>query len=94
MAIALTAPDSLSVGETLDFSVAGATASGNVKVEITSAGGGLSLTAVVAADAGGAYASTGKLDVIPDTDLPLTVKVTDETGGTTDEATIKVSVSE
>ena len=92
MAIALTAPASVEIGNAINFQVAGATASGNVDVAISSEedNGGLAVSAVVAASAGGAYDSTGVLDCSPNEEGHVNITVTDVTGGTTDTARVEV----
>lgn len=95
MALVLTAPDSVSVGEVIEFSVAGATDSGNLDIEVSSEeAGGVSVKAVMAASSGGAFDSAGALEVTPNSDGHVNVSVTDVTAATTETARIEVFVSE
>lgn len=92
MAIALTAPDSVVVGEVIAFSVAGATASGELDVQVYAeeGDGGVGVQKAKFAAALGAWASTGNLDVAPNTDGHVIVKVTDVTAVATVEKRVEV----
>jgi len=93
MAIALVVPAQVLKGQTIKVSGTGATASGNVNVQVSSEewDGGVQISkAVIAADGAGAFDSTGKLDFQANEEGHVDITVTDATGGTTASGRVQV----
>lgn len=90
MAMVVTYPTQLNVGDTLVITGAGATASGSIKIEVSSeAEDSLSVVGHVTAS-GGAFTTVGALDIVVNSDEHLNVKVTDITAVLSDSKRIEV----
>ena len=92
MAAALTAPASVEVGEIISFSVAGATAAGELDFAIWSEedDGGIGIGKAKFTASSGAFDSAGNLEVLANKEGHVHIKVTDVTAVTTDEAIVEV----
>jgi hypothetical protein len=94
MALAITVPAQVEVGDIIKVTGAGGTATGNMSVKVYSeeSGGGLEATAVLVA-AGGAFDTTGKFDFRANEEGHVDIAVTDVTAALTQTARVQVNRS-
>lgn len=92
MSAVLTAPDSVTVGQVIVFSIAGATSAGELDISASAEGavGGLGVTKVKAAASSGAYSSSGNCDLVAEEAGHVNLSVTDVTATLTVSKRIEV----